>query len=326
MSVIIADEIRDALDSGRPVVALETAVLTSGLPRCRWKESYGEPPSEMDADSPINTAIALTMTDIIRSNGAIPAWIGILRGSLVVGLSSNEVLELAGNPQATKVSLASCASTMQCGGTAGTTVAATLHACKLACETNPIRVFATGGIGGIHQNWNLRLDVSADLTALATTPTCVVASGAKSILDLDATVESLETIGVPVLGLGHARFPRFVEKSSEDDPCIQRVDDVSGVASICNTHWHDLGLSSSVLATTRVPAGVALDRGCLQEVLEKAEYEWISSRQPSTTRTPFLLDQLATATCGRSLVANLGLLCNNALTASKIAIAIRSIS
>ena len=320
MSVIVAGEIRDALASGQPVVALETAVLTSGLPRCVWNDSYGEPPVGMNIDSPINTALACTMTEIVRSNGAIPAWIGILRGSLVVGLSSEEVAELASNMRATKASIAACAQTMQRGGSAGTTVAATLRACTLACETNPIRCFATGGIGGIHSNWSSHFDISADLTALATTPTCVVASGAKSILDLDATVESLETIGVPVLGIGHDTFPRFVEMSSDGDPRIQKVDEIDDVASICKTHWHELGLTTSVLATTQVPDDIALDHGSLQESLEQAEQAWIASGQCSTNRTPYLLDQLATLTNGRSLVANIGLLCKNAVIASKLSI------
>lgn len=320
MSVIIAGEIRDALTAGRPVVALETAVLTSGLPRCVWNDSYGELPNGLDADTPINAALACTMTEIIRSNGAIPAWIGILRGSLIVGLSSEEVAELAGNAEATKASLATCAQTMQRSESAGTTVAATLRACTLACKTNPIRCFATGGIGGIHPNWSSRLDVSADLTALATTPTCVVASGAKSILDLDATVESLETLGVPVLGIGHGTFPRFIEKSSGSDPQIQQVDEIEDVASICNTHWHELGFNTSVLATTHVPDDFALDHGSMQESLKTAEQAWASSGQHSTTRTPYLLDQLATLTNGRSLVANIGLLCNNAFVASKLSI------
>lgn len=320
MSVIIADEIRTALDSGQPVVALETAVLTSGLPHCIWNESYGEPPDGMDPDSPINVALAHTVTDIIRSAGATPAWIGILRGSLIVGLSCDQVSELAGDTDANKVSLATCAHTMRSGGSAGTTVAATLQACKLTGETNPIRCFATGGIGGIHPNWSSRFDVSADLTALATTPTCVVASGAKSILDLNATVESLETIGVPVLGIGHGTFPRFIEKCSDSDPHIQHVDSIDEVASICNSHWHELGLTSSVLATTHVPDDIALDRGSLRKSLETAEQTWHSSGQLPTSRTPYLLEQLAISTHGRSLVANLGLLCNNALIASKLAI------
>jgi pseudouridine-5'-phosphate glycosidase len=325
MSVKVAEEVRCALDAGQPVVALETAVLTTGLPRCTWNDSYGEPPEGTDVTSPINAGIAKAMTEIIRSNGAIPAWIGVLRGELIVGLSQDEVLQLACDEHATKVSIANCASTMMRGGSAGTTVAATLTACRLSSEPNPIRVFATGGIGGIHQNWSSRLDISADLTTLATTQTCVVASGAKSILDLYATVESLETIGVPVLGIGHNTFPRFVERSSDDDPTIQQVDKMKDIVSLCTTHWNTLGFRSSVLATTQVPDDVAIDRDSYQQAIEEAEKGWIDSGQHPTTRTPYLLHQLAKATCGRSLVANLGLLCHNALIASKIANAMQEV-
>ena len=125
MSVNVAEEVRCALDAGQPVVALETAVLTSGLPRCTWNDSYGEPPNGVDVTAPINAATAMAMTEIIRSNDAIPAWIGVLNGELIVGLSLDEVLQLAGDEHATKVSIANCASTMMRGDSAGTTVAAT---------------------------------------------------------------------------------------------------------------------------------------------------------------------------------------------------------
>ena len=326
MIVNVAEEVRCALDSGQPVVAMETAVLTTGLPRCQWNDSYGDPPEGIDVTAPINAATAIAMTEIVRTNDAIPAWIGVLHGELIVGLSLDDLLQLAGDEDATKVSIANCASTMMRGGSAGTTVAATLAACRLSSDSNPIRVFATGGIGGIHQNWSSRLDISADLTTLATTKTCVVASGAKSILDLHATVESLETIGVPVLGIGHNTFPRFVERSSDDDPSIQQVDKIEDVVSLCNTHWNCLGFRSSVLATTQVPDEVAIDRDSYQQAIEGAEKEWIDSGQHPTTRTPYLLDQLAKATGGRSLVANLGLLCHNAAVASKIAGAMQEVN
>ena len=326
MIVNVAEEVRCALDSGQPVVAMETAVLTTGLPRCQWNDSYGDPPEGIDVTAPINAATAIAMTEIVRTNDAIPAWIGVLHGELIVGLSLDDLLQLAGDEDATKVSIANCAPTMMRGGSAGTTVAATLAACRLSSDSNPIRVFATGGIGGIHQNWSSRLDISADLTTLATTQTCVVASGAKSILDLHATVESLETIGVPVLGIGHNTFPRFVERSSDDDPSIQQVDKIEDVVSLCNTHWNCLGFRSSVLATTQVPEEVAIDRDSYQQAIEEAEKGWIDSGQHPTTRTPYLLDQLAKATGGRSLVANLGLLCHNAAVASKIAGAMQEVN
>ncbi|MEE2912841.1 MAG: pseudouridine-5'-phosphate glycosidase, partial [Planctomycetota bacterium] len=143
------------------------------------------------------------------------------------------------------------------------------------------------------------------------------------ILDLVATVESLETIGVPILGIGHNTFPRFVERSSEQDPTIKQVDDIAEVSAICNEHWRKLGFKSSVLATTQVPHAVAIDHGSLQKSIAQAEQEWAEAKLPPPTRTPFLLDQLAKITGGKSLIANFELLCNNALVASKIAVSLK---
>jgi pseudouridine-5'-phosphate glycosidase len=322
MSIFIADSVRKALAQGEPVVALETAVLTAGLPKTPWSDSYGERPTIIDAELSINVALAQAMTHAVQSNGAIPAWIAVVDGSLRIGLSPEEIVELCNNQNANKVSLATMAQTLQRNQSAGTTVAATLVACRLASNENPIRVFATGGIGGIHQNWANRLDVSADLTALATTQTCVVASGAKSILDIPATIELLETIGVPVLGLGNNRFPRFIEKNKSSDPLVHQVDFPVDVATLCKHHWQDLRLPSAVLATLPAPSDVALEEGALQEALALAENEWSGLNQPSATRTPFLLDSMARITEGKSLVANLALLCNNAGAAAEIAIAL----
>ncbi len=322
MSVFISNDIRKALAGGEPVVALETAVLTAGLPKIPWNDSYGERPIIIDSELAINVALAQAMTNAIQSNGAMPAWIAVVDGSLRIGLSPEEVVELCTDQNTGKVSLSTFAQTMQSKRSAGTTVAATLLACRLVSSENPIRVFATGGIGGIHQNWSNRLDVSADLTALATTPTCVVASGAKSILDIPATVESLETIGVPVLGLGNTLFPRFIEKNKDGDPPVHHVESPDEVATIYKHHWQDLGLRSSILATIPAPIEVALEEGTLTQLLAQAELDWEATNQPSSTRTPFLLDRMAMITDGKSLVANLALLCNNAAAAAEIATAI----
>ncbi|MGY8753364.1 MAG: pseudouridine-5'-phosphate glycosidase [Phycisphaerales bacterium] len=324
MTVVVSKDIEKALASGAPVVALETAVLTAGLPRTCWNDSFGPLPATIDGTQPINIALADAMTNAVESNGAIPAWISVVDGVLRIGLSSEERFALCNDLNAGKVSLATFAQTMQRKNSAGTTVAATLLACKLASKYNPIRIFATGGIGGIHQNWARQLDVSADLTALATTPTCVVASGAKSILDIPATVEALETIGVPVLGLGTAQFPRFIEKNAKDDPAIFQVDSAEQVASICKHHWENLALNSALLTTVPAPADLAIEQGALVDALTKAEAEWAALHQPSATRTPYLLDAMATITQGKSLIANLALLCNNAKVAAKIAVAYAS--
>lgn len=320
--VRVSDIVAESLQNGNPVVALESAVLTSGLPRNPWQDSFGECPPCIDATLPINSALAHAMTTMVYDNDSIPAWIGVIEGELRIGLSLDEIDTLCRNPDAGKVSLATIAQTLQGTNSAGTTVATTLLACKLASPKNPIRVFATGGIGGVHQNWMTRLDVSADLIALATTPTCVVASGAKSILDLHATVEALETIGVPILGLGCDYFPPFIEQVTENDPQVFRVESPLDIATICNAHWNSLGLNSAVLATVPVPEHVAIKRGSLDEILQNAEAAWLETRQPTVTRTPFLLNELAIMTCGQTLIANLELLCNNATAASQIAVAL----
>lgn len=322
MSVILAEELAEASKEGKPIVALETAVLTSGLPHYNWVDSFGECPQHLDRTLPINVSLANAMTAIVTEQGALPVWVGVLNGTLKIGLSENELLALAQDESASKVSYANLAQVMKLGLSAGTTVASTLLACKLGSPTAPIRVFATGGIGGIHQQWSTRLDISADLTALATTPTCVVSSGVKSILDLHATVESLETIGVPIVGMNTTHFPPFIEQSIESDPEVLRVDSATQVAEICNTHWSTLGLGSSVLATVPVPEDVAIERGSLAELLSAAESAWAESSLPSATRTPFLLNTLAERTDGKSLAANVALLCNNAYKASEIALAI----
>lgn len=315
----VSDNVAHALQNGDPIVALETAVLTSGLPKIPWNKSFSECPSFIDASLPINSALARSMTENVIQQGAIPAWIAIVDGTLRIGLAPSEIDALCSNTLAGKVSLASIAQTMSHTKTAGTTVATTLLACKLASPKKPIRVFATGGIGGFHQHWSERLDVSADLAALATTPTCVVASGAKSILDLHATVEALETIGVPTLGIGTDQFPAFIEQSTESDPHVFRVDSVLEIASICRAHWDTLGLKSSVLASVPAPQRVAIKRGALLDIIEKAESDWVDSHQPSATRTPYVLSALASMTQGKSLLANLELLCNNAKVGGEIA-------
>ena len=326
MSVLLSDEIRKALQSGGPVVALETAVLTKGLPRVPWGIEFGICPSFIDESTPINLAAANAMTLAVRTAGGIPAWVAVIDGSLRIGLSDLEIENLAVDETAGKVSLANVASALAQKKSAGTPVATTLLACNLTRQLSghAIQVFATGGIGGIHRNWANRLDVSSDLRALATTPTCVIASGAKSILDIPATVESLETLGVPILGLQTDSFPCFVEAKSDNDPHIDCVASPEEVAKICHVHWNELGATSAVFATCQVPDGVALGRGTLERVIEETEKTWSSSGEVGATRTPALLDALAHHTNGKSLIANVALLCNNATRAAEISVAMSS--
>ncbi|MDP6692987.1 MAG: pseudouridine-5'-phosphate glycosidase [Phycisphaerales bacterium] len=323
MTVFLSDDIRKALQVGGPVVALETAVLTKGLPRSPWGEQFGERPSLIDASTQINLAAAKAITLAVKTAGGIPAWIAVVNGSLRIGLSDQEVEELAMDENAEKVSLAKIASALSQKISAGTTVATTLQACDLVRSQygHSIQVFATGGIGGIHRNWTAHFDISADLRALAATRTCVVASGAKSILDVAATVESLETLGIPIVGLGTDRFPCFIEAKSDQDPTITMVDSPQEVVDICNIHWNQLGSTTAVLATCQVPEDVSLERGTLDQVIGETERSLASSCSDGATRTPALLDALAHHTKGKSLVANLALLCNNAALAAEISVA-----
>ncbi len=317
MSIIVSSDVAKALDQGRPVVALETAVLTCGLPRQLWQDRHGEAPSCVGHETPINQAAAAAMTAAVDRGGCVAAWIAIVDGILHIGLAPDELAILAANPDASKVSLATMASAMRAGASAGTTVAAALLACGRT--ERPIRVFATGGIGGLHRNWAQHLDISADLAALAANPVCVVASGCKSILDIPATVEAIESIGVPVVGMGTDCFPRFVEAGTGDDPCISRLDDPSAIVELCRVHWHELGQRSAVLVTQPVPEDVAIARGSLERVIESAEQLWRESGEAGHSRTPALLSALAEATQGRSLQANLALLTKNAEAAALIA-------
>ena len=326
MSVLLAKDIQKTLQSSGPVVALETAVLTTGLPHAQWDDASGSCPKNIESGIPVNLAAARAMTDAVQTAGGVPAWIGVVAGSLRIGLSEQELEDLATDETAGKASLATLASAMAQKKSAGTTVAATLHACELTramCGHN-IAVFATGGIGGMHRDWSNRFDVSADLRALATMRTCVVASGAKSILDLPATVESLETLGIPVIGFKSDRFPCFIETSTRDDPKIASASSPDDIAAICRMHWDQLGARSAVLATSPVPSDVAIPRGTLEHVIEESERLWAATRSTGETRTPALLESLASHTAGNSLVANLALLCNNATLASRISVAFTS--
>lgn len=325
MSVFLSDDIHRSLQSNGPVVALETAVITKGLPHTPWGDQFGACPADIDSGVPINLAAARAMSLAVKTAGGIPAWIAVVDGTLKIGLSDQELEDLASDTTAGKVSLATIASSLSQKKTAGTTVATTLLACDLARSfvDHPIRVFATGGIGGIHRGWSTQFDISADLRALATTKTCVVASGAKSILDVHATVESLETLGIPILGLGTDRFPCFVEASSESDPHIHMVGSPKEVVTICNLHWNQLKSDSAVLAVCQVPDAVALTRGALEDVIAETDKAWASSGESGSQRTPALLDALARYTKGKSLIANIALLCKNAKMAGEIAVAMK---
>jgi pseudouridine-5'-phosphate glycosidase len=300
----VRPEVMEALRHGRPVVALESTLIAHGLP---W---------------PVNRETAHAAEEAVRAVGAVPATIAVLRGRPTVGLDAAEIEALAesvrepGGTPVRKASRRDLAAAVAAGATAATTVAATLWLAHRA----GIRVFATGGIGGVHpvspHEPGSAFDVSADLTELARTPVAVVCAGAKSILDLAATLEVLETNGVPVVGYGTDEFPAFYLTSS-GLPVSARVDTPGQAAALLQAHW-ELGGAGVVLAQP-LPAGDALEPAVFAPALAAAERDAVRQGVRGPARTPFLLARLAELTGGRTLRANQALIVANAHRAAEVA-------
>jgi pseudouridine-5'-phosphate glycosidase len=282
-------------------VALESTVVAHGLPR------------------PQNLEAALACERAVRDSGAQPATVAIVDGRPAVGLSEDELRELAGRDDVAKVSLHNLAVVAARGQWGATTVAATLH---LASRTG-IRVFATGGIGGVHRGAERDFDVSSDLAALASTPMVVVSAGAKSILDLPRTVEVLETLGVPVIGFGTDELPAFYARTS-GLPVTARVDSPEEAAAIASTHWA-LGRRSAVLVVAPCPEHAAIPTAEIDGIVDGAVADAAAEGITGPRVTPFLLSRVAARTGGRALAANLALLENNARIAGLIAVALADI-
>lgn len=290
-TVRVAAEVRQALRRGAPVVALESAVITHGLPR------------------PDNLSLARDMEATVKSHGALPSTVGVIEGQVVVGLSSAQLHALAYHENPRKISVRDFGPALAQRQTGGTTVSGTLVACGLT----GIRVFATGGIGGVHR-WP-PYDVSADLPQLSRTPTVVVCAGAKAILDLPATLEYLETLGVPVVGYQTDEFPAFY--SAESGLRVPyRAKDAEEVARIARSHW-DLGLKSAILVV--VPPPQPLPRGHVEQAVAQALEEARAKAVRGFAMTPFLLQRVAELTGHTSVDANLALLKHNAQVAARIA-------
>ena len=294
----VRPEVAAALRERRPVVALESTLIAHGLP---W---------------PVNLETAQAAEQAVRAAGAVPATIAVLGGRPTVGLIEAELADLARTPGARKASRRDLGPAVAAGARAATTVSATMAIAHAA----GLRVFATGGIGGVHPSARGRSwDVSADLTELARTPVAVVCAGAKSILDLEATLEALETAGVPVLGYATDTFPAFYLASS-GLPVSARVDTPEQAAAALRAHW-ELGGAGAVLAQP-LPAEAALSAeewaGALRRAEERAAQEGV--RGPALT--PFLLAHLAELTGGRTLRANRELIVANAGLAARVAVAL----
>jgi pseudouridine-5'-phosphate glycosidase len=292
----LSDEVQTALHEKRPVVALESTVIAHGLP------------------FPTNIEVARAMEVTIRSEGAIPATVSIHDGKIVIGLNQDEIERLGTAQHVLKVSRRDLAIALATGQLGATTVAGTMLCASMA----GIRFFATGGIGGVHRGAESSMDISADLTELSRTPVLVVCAGAKSILDLDLTLEYLETQGVPVIGWQTDEFPAFYVRSSRRR-LAYRVDDVSTIAAIARTQWA-CNLHGLVIGCP-IPEEFAMDAGPLEEATEEALRLAKSEAIRGSDTTPFLLAHVAKVTAGESVEANKALLVNNARWAARFACA-----
>jgi pseudouridine-5'-phosphate glycosidase len=280
-----------------PVVAFETTVVTHGLPH------------------PDGVKTALSLEQIVRDAGATPATIGIIGGAIRVGLTARELEQLATTPNVAKVNLSNFAAALSSGQPGSTTVAATMA----AAHASAIRVFATGGIGGVHRDVSETGDISADLTALSRIPVAVVCAGAKAILDLPRTVEMLETLGVPVFGYGTDEFPAFYRRSS-GLPVDRRYDSITELATAVRLHL-SLGFGTGVVIANPIPISDEMASEIYDRALRTALLEAETQRIRGRAVTPFLLERLDKLTGGESVRSNVALLFHNARVATAIAVA-----
>jgi len=295
MTYLLSQEVKEALKNNSPVVALESTIITHGMPY------------------PENVAMARSVEDDIRAAGATPATIAVLNGQLHVGLNADQIEALSTATAPLKLSRADMALAMVSGKTGGTTVAGTMIAASLA----GISVFATGGIGGVHRGAELSFDISADLQELAQTPVTVVAAGAKAILDLPKTLEVLETLGVPVIAYGQDELPAFWSRNSGLKAPL-RLDHPEEIAKAHNMRAQ-LGLSGGQLIANPIPKEDEIPRDVLTPLIEKAIREAEAKAITAKEVTPFLLKTILDLTNGKSLVANKALVRNNARLAAEIA-------
>ncbi|MBL7941367.1 MAG: pseudouridine-5'-phosphate glycosidase [Flavobacteriales bacterium] len=290
-----SDEVREAIDSGKALVALESTIIVHGMP---W---------------PRNVEVAQRLEEAVRASGAVPATIAIMEGQPVIGLEASELEKLA-DGKAHKISTREIAWAIASKATAATTVASTMSLAAMA----GIHVFATGGIGGVHRGGGY--DESADLTELSRTRVLVVSAGAKAILDLSATLERLETLSVPVIGYRTGDFPSFYSTTS-GLPVSVRLDEVIDIARVAELHWKIPG-SGGLLVANPVPQDVAIQ-------FEEVE-KWISEAMTKAqfirgkALTPFLLKCINESTKGRSQSVNEALALNNASLAGSIAVAMKA--
>lgn len=294
--LLYSKEVEAAKKEGKPIVALESTIISHGMPY------------------PQNVEMAKTVENIIRENGAVPATIALMDGKFKIGLEEEDIVRLASEKNVAKVSRRDLAEILATKRTGATTVATTMIGAHLA----GIPFFVTGGIGGVHRGVEETMDISADLEELAMTPVTVICAGAKSILDLPRTLEYLETKGVPVIGYKTKVLPAFFTSKSPY-ALNSSVEDLAVLAQIVKTS-RDLELKAGVLVANPIPEEFALSPEYIEKIIEQATKEAEEQGVKGKDATPFLLSKIVALTGGESLKANIALVYNNAKVGAQLAV------
>ncbi|WP_195852520.1 pseudouridine-5'-phosphate glycosidase [Aerococcus sanguinicola] len=298
----ISPEVKEAQAAGKPVVALESTIISHGMPY------------------PQNVEMAKQVEQIIRDHGATPATVAIMDGKIKIGLTEEDLERLASEKDVAKVSRRDMAEVIAKGGLGATTVTTTMIGAHMA----GIDVFVTGGLGGVHRGYNEHMDVSADLEELGQTPVTVVCAGAKAILDLPRTLEYLETKGVPVVGYQTDKLPAFFSSSS-DYELNTRADSPEQIARMMKIS-HDLELGQGMLVTNPIKKEDEIPHEEIDQIIDQAIREADEAGVKGKDTTPFLLAKIVELTDGRSLDANIKLVYNNAVLGAQIAVAYNEIA
>lgn len=296
-----SQEVEEGMAAGKAIVALESTIISHGMPY------------------PQNVEMARTVEQIIRDNGAVPATIAIMEGKIKIGLSDAELETLGTSSNARKTSRRDLPYVVASKEIGATTVATTMICAELA----GIKMFVTGGIGGVHRGAETTMDISADLEELASTNVAVVCAGAKSILDIGLTLEYLETKGVPVVGYQTDKFPAFYSATSAFNSNF-RLDEPKEVAEMLKVKW-ELGLNGGAIIANPIPAEDSLDEAYITNIIEKALTEAEENGIKGKDVTPFLLGKVKELTEGKSLQSNIALVYNNAKVGAKIAVELNNL-
>ena len=294
-ALTLTDEVRTALDERRPVVALESTIISHGMPY------------------PQNVAMATEVEQIIREGGAVPATIAVLAGRPRIGLTPRDLELLATDPNVAKVSLRDLPYVIARGEHGATTVAATMRLASLA----GISTFVTGGLGGVHRGAQQSFDISADLTELAQTDVAVISAGVKSILDIGLTLEAMETLGIPVIAYGADEFPAFYSRAS-GFAAPMRADSPAELAAIMRTKW-ELGIRGGLDIANPIPAADEIPAEHIDTIIDQALRDMDAKGIRGKEATPYLLGRIVEITGGESLRANIALVKNNAQLGARIA-------